>query len=297
MATLTIFAGTGLSLLPELLYPEKYKIVYQLHVLDQTSNRVPLPLSQTLVKTVQQELSKTYPDKPPNRIDPFYYHGIEKLPLAGSLNSSRGAILGLPFYFKYSDDSQLNDLIAVLKEGGFEFPTDHLATSFSRTMLLSDAAKRFAISRAIHQLSYDTFKCKLAAFSLGGVSGAFLWFMCQWSMDLKKSATWARAVSVISVLVAVANYVLIRGLIFNYIEKKADQKCANMGPDYVAGGYELYEKTITRNKVARLLNSELAGLYNYFGNETTLFTLKTRTVNRFDEFDAYCKTLSTALVE
>jgi len=288
MATVTLFTGTGLSLLPELLCPDKFKHVYELHVVDQASNRVPLPLPASLVDVVRKELIKTYPDKS-DKIESFYSCNHDSVPTAGSIRNKKGGILGLPFNFKYTSDSQIQELLDVLKAGEIEFSSDHLALNFARTMILSDAAKRFAISRAIHQLSYDVFKWKLAALTTGCFSGAFLWIMCQVTMDLAKSAVVARSVAVASVVVAFANFVLIRALIMNHIDRKADQKCADMGPDYVAGGHEYYDKIITRNKVARLLGCKL---FNEFGNETAVFTLKTRTVNRYDEFNSYCKSLS-----
>lgn len=309
MATATLFTGTGLSLLPELLYPEKYKEFYGFYVYDDTYNKVPFPPPPQLVVMVRQELSKILPDVSSDKVDPFIITGLDRqrkedgytlhnvlsyIPVWGSLKSNKGSVMGIPFFFQYSVDSELDELTHVMKEGGFEFPSDHLAMAFSRTMLLSDAAKRFAISRALRRLSYDSFKWKLASFSAGCVSGAVLWLLSNLSMDLAKSAAWARSVSVICVLVAIANYVLIRSLFFNHIERKSERKCADMGPDYVAGGYEFYEKTISRNKVARLLKGG-AYRYNPYGNEIKFWD--SGTVNRFNEFDAYCKTLTTMQVE
>ena len=85
-----------------------------------------------------------------------------------------------------------------------------------------------------------------------------------------------------------ANFLLIRGLMIYHVERNADRKCVEYGPDYIRGGKEFYEKSILTNKVLRRLKG-YEDEYNAYGNETTWFRLEMRTVNRLDHFEDCCR--------
>ena len=301
IATGTIFTGLGLSCLPEKLCPEKIKLWQEFHVVDLALQaRVPFPLTARLDEMVRQETRKCAPEKLNSvvAVDPFFSVSLGRVSGTGYLGNARGFVVGIPINFKYcSDDAenrsgQLQELVRVLKAAGMSFASDSLAESLATTLLLSEDAQRYAISRTLHELSYDMFKWKLTALSLGGASGALLWFATSVSINLMKSPAVARGVGVSCVTVALANFLLILGLVVNHVERNADRKCVEMGPSYVRGGAEFYQRAILTNKMLRRIDKNMLDRYTVHGNETAWFTFKMRTLDRIDHFEACRKTLT-----
>lgn len=301
LATATIFTGTGLSFLPEKFCPEKIKLLQEFHVVDsKLQTRVPFPLTARLEEMVRQETLKCAPDKPGAvaGADPFFSTSVGRVSGTGYLGNARGFAVGVPINFKYSSDdaetrdAQLHEMVRVLKAAGLAFPSESLAESLATTLLLSEDAQRYAISRTLHELSYDMFKWKLTALTLGATSGVLLWFAASASMDLKKSRAVASGVGVTCVTVALANFLIILGLMVYHVERNADRRCVEMGRNYIRGGDEFYQRAILMNKMLRRMDSNMEHRYTVYGNETAWFTFKMRTLNRWDHFEKCRKTLT-----
>jgi len=305
LATGSLFTGVGLSFLPEKLCPEIYQLIDGFYVAAEgdLQAKIPLPVPQHLQQLVGEEVQKCQSGIAhgdfAGKWTPYFTRSIFSPCGRGSIKT--GAVIGLPFNYKFHLDAEdvpveggtpstsARSLERLMTAFGFQFQSYAVADALTKTLLLSDDAKRYAVARALHELTYDSFQWKSAALCCGAASGAFLWQMASWSMDLKKSRAVSRGVGFISVGVALMNFVILRGLVINHAEKQADRKCVSMGQNYVKGGFEFYEKSVARNKMLHAMDVED---FNAYGNETTLYTMKMRTVNRYDHFKDCCREMT-----
>ena len=306
LAATAIFSGIGVSFLPERLHPALIKQWNGFYVFDeQLHAKVPAPVPPRLADLLREEARKIAPEKDyVMPMDPYIALNLTQvlefdLDLLvvtgyGCLSSGKGAAVGIPFPFVYADEEveieeQRRNLRRFL-ETGMKFPSEALADSFASALLLSENARRYAISRTLREISYDHFRWKSGALLCGAVSGAALWFIATVTNEaFARNTGAARSLGVFCLAIALIIFVSLRALTVDYVQRNADESCVKMGRDYIDGGREFYEKMILANKLMARIDENYRRKINVYGNETTWFTLNIRTVHRFDHFLECCR--------
>ncbi|KAH9370979.1 hypothetical protein HPB48_019094 [Haemaphysalis longicornis] len=215
-------------------------------------------------------------------LDPFF---------AGSTEASHGAILGLPVTFSYArkEDVQTRSLLLRgTREPAWE---TREGEALKKALVLSDRAQRFAIARDLYWASTYYVQIQTAALSFAVVNCYFMGRLINDRFRLLGRVPRSLRVGLYGVIVAInaTVYLCFKDATSQFWDRKADEKAAALGRDYVEGGIEFYEKALQRNRALReLLGDEGRKYYTSKGNLNELIrsthvplTHRLDTVRRF----------------
>lgn len=183
---------------------------------------------------------------------------------AGSTKLRKGAIIGLPYHFRYTREEDVETSLLKVKDGQEPFErTTPMGKAIIDSLVLSSAAKRFAIAREIH--SCNTNRHLLAGFgttftlSFGYVLGVFLnsRFQYQTRMPLMLRAATYTVCGTIGVVICL----MMNDAVHVYYDAKCDAAAARLGRDYAVGGVEYYEKQVERNKALHKILGDVGEKY------------------------------------
>jgi len=200
---------------------------------------------------------------------PFTIAGFE-IYHAGFTESSYGVIIGIPGHFVYKD-KRFVDILDIrvgydrTPLNPYEASTDELIES----MVLSDKAKKFGIAREIlmSQKYLPLYRSIESPIMISLT--AIMADMLRTRYEVFKRSFALGVSSYLGLgLLSFSTWFQFRDGLNTYFEKSVDQELAKLGPDYVEGGKEFYEKILIRNRAMRkILGVQGKKKFNTHGDE------------------------------
>lgn len=199
-----------------------------------------------------------------NLIKPFSAFGFD-LFHAGSLSTKYGAILGIPANFTNTAEQLKNDLR--IMEESIDW-TRQDAQNFLKSMTLSENAQKFAIAHEILriQTKEPLFNSFLLAAIIAGLWTLYNYITYMYS--LRRNVIMCRTLYSSFTVCGALSWFGIKDYRSYYLDSETDEALCNLGPEYVKGGQEFYEKLLIRNRALRsLLGEDGKRSYTAYGNE------------------------------
>ncbi|XP_029175700.1 transmembrane protein 177 [Nylanderia fulva] len=225
------------------------------------------PLGSKMHQTIQDVMNDLkLPDDVKSLIKPFNAFGFD-LFHAGSLYTKYGAILGIPVNFTNAAE-QLRENLQILEE-----PIDWTrqdAKSFLKSTTLSENAQKFAIANEI--LRIQTEEPLFSSFLLGVIIAGFwtLYNSITYKYSLHRNVIMCRTLYSSFTLCGILAWFGIKDYRTYNLDSEHDEALCKLGPEYVKGGQEFYEKLLSRNRALRsLLGNDGKRTYTAYGNEHT----------------------------
>lgn len=278
--------GALVGFLPHTYLLDRYKQVVQYY-----KDGEPMELDPLVQKRAYEVLQTV--DLPQRKKDMVHFFPVPLLDpfFAGSTEASHGAILGLPVTFSYArkEDVQTRSLLLRgTREPAWE---TREGEALKKALVLSDRAQRFAIARDLYWASTYYVQIQTAALSFAVVNCYFMGRLINDRFRLLGRVPRSLRVGLYGVIVAInaTVYLCFKDATSQFWDRKADEKAAALGRDYVEGGIEFYEKALQRNRALReLLGDEGRKYYTSKGNINELIrsthvplTHRLDTVRRF----------------
>ncbi|XP_076765629.1 transmembrane protein 177 [Xylocopa sonorina] len=207
-----------------------------------------VPIQENIQKRIVEVMDDLHlSEKERNAIKFFNVHDVDVYH-AGLTQTGYGAIVGIPVNFEYQDVQSITDQTISLQYVSIDWSTEP-AKQFRESLVLSENAQKFAIAWNILSVKYPD-----------------LYMMSTWAMNvlvvfaildmalLSPYITKNRRLKVISIWIVVL--VALHGstnLIDSDHIQTINEILAVLGPEYIQGGIEYYEKLSKRNKALRIL--------------------------------------------
>ncbi|KAG5326028.1 TM177 protein, partial [Acromyrmex heyeri] len=283
--TATAF-GYYAVLMPHTVFLKKYKYMvatYQVGKEVQLSSKI-----QQIIQKVMSDLKLS--DDVKAVIKPVSVFGFDLLH-AGTFNAKYGAILGIPINFTNTVEQLYKNL--QIKEEPVDW-TRQDAKAFLKAVTFSEDAQKFAIAREILRIQAEEpyFNSLWLALTIGTLWT--LYNVISYRYKLREGNAIVRRI-------LYATFTLF-GAIFWFgvkdyrsyqLDKENDEALCRLGTEYIKGGQEFYEKTLSRNRALRtLLGTDGKSTYTVYGNEENFLRLKHVPISyRKDFFDSHLRNL------
>ncbi|KAH0546999.1 transmembrane protein 177 isoform X1 [Cotesia glomerata] len=269
-AGFTTVALFGLQFVPHTVGLNKY---FDIVTMRRLGN--PIPLTSNLEKLWNQVLSDIkISDYHRELLRPFMVFGYDSWH-AGSLYSRFGALIGIPTNFVYEKVSSIDKDSIVVNDDPVDW-TRKDAKELLNALILSDEAKKYAVAREIMMVNNRFIYYEAAA-------NGILFFACyntasRWNETrglLEKPFSIRAFFYVCFAAFYWGIWAMQRDALTRHYEFAADKKLSELGPEYVRGGLEFYDKTLQRNTALRSLLGERGNkLYTAMGNDHSFFRQK-----------------------
>lgn len=256
--------GALAAFLPHTYLLDRYKKIVQYYKDGEPMELDPLVQKRAYEVLQSVDLAQRHKDAvhffPVPLLEPFF---------AGSTVASHGAIIGLPVTFSYArkEDVQTHSLrLRGTREPAWE---TREGEALKKSLVLSDRAQRFAIARDIYWASNHYVQIQTAALSFAVVNCYFMGRLVNDRFQLLGRTPRSLRLGLYGVIVALnaTVYLGFKDAMSQFWDRKADERAAALGRDYVEGGIEFYEKALQRNRALReLLGDEGRKYYTSKGN-------------------------------
>lgn len=256
--------GALVGFLPHTYFLDRYKQIVQYYKDGEPMELDPLVQKRAYEVLQSVDLSKRQKDTvhffPVPLLDPFF---------AGSTVASHGVIIGLPVTFSYvrKEDVQTRSLLLRgSREPAWE---TREGEALKKALVLSDRAQRFAIARDLYWASTHYIQIQTAALSFAVVNCYFMGRLVNDRFQLLGRVPRSLRLGLYGAIAALnaTVYLCFKDATSQFWDRKADEKAAALGRDYVEGGIEFYEKALQRNQALReLLGDEGRRYYTSKGN-------------------------------
>lgn len=230
------------------------------------------------------------PDDVRHAIKPFSVFGLDLLHF-GTLNAKYGALLGIPANFTNTIE-YLRENFAV-KDESIDW-TRQDARIFLKALMLSEDAQKFAIAREILRIQAEEPYFNSLGLALIIATMLTLYSIVSYIFGLRKrNAILRRTFYVVFISFGAILWLGVKDYRSCQLDKENDEALCRLGPDYIKGGQEFYEKTLLRNKVLRtLLGEEGKTIYTVYGNKEYFLRQKHIPIShRKDFFDSRLRDL------
>lgn len=271
LATAVLAAGTFIKALPQTIGLSKYKEFLQFY-----NGTEPQPLDNKTKELLEMCLYKI-------DMEPYLETGFEAFVAygqdvvhKGSLHIRTGAIVGVPFHFRYQEKSDIDKNRLTLKNVSIDWNSEE-GEKFADSLILSDNAKKFAIAREIyyvlgHHINID---CGLMILNFG--AGYCGYYALRELYQLKHRIRLFSRMTILGAfgMAAMGTYSFMSDVFQRRRDKNALMKTSQLGNDFVEGGIEFYTKLLQRNSALyHLLGKDGEKCYTLCGNERISFRMK-----------------------
>lgn len=176
--------------------------------------------------------------------------------LIGASYFTTGAKIGIPLTYAYSDVSQINATNIYISKDLVDW-TRPDAKKFLETLVMSEAARKFAIAREVVAADSLDFLRELCSYPMVFLANNMAYWSLYNRFNLARLATPLRFTIYGALAIVSSTFWLLQDNYFAYWkEKKIDKKLSALGPEYVKGGFEFYDKILQRNMTGRILMDE-----------------------------------------
>ncbi|XP_011633818.1 transmembrane protein 177 [Pogonomyrmex barbatus] len=285
----TTAIGYYTILLPHTILLKRYRYVVATY---RMGKEEPLGFKvQEKIQRVMDDLK--LPEDIRNTIKPFSVFGFD-LFHAGTLNAKYGAILGIPVNFTKTNEHIRENLQIREEYMDWTRPDAH---NFLNASMLSENAQKFAIAREILRILaeepyFDSFGLALTIATLWT-----LYNIVSYRFRLRERSAITRfTFYTVFVMSGALWWFGVKDYRSNRLDKENDEDLCNLGPEYIKGGQEFYEKLLIRNKALRsLLGTAGKRIFTAYGNEESFLRQKHIPItNRKDFFDSRLRSLEEA---
>lgn len=244
---------------------------------------------------VQQKIQKIMddlglPDNVRHAIKPFSVFGLDLFHL-GTLNAKYGALLGIPANFT-NTMQQLRENLEIKQE--LVDWTRQDAQIFLKALMLSEDAQKFAIAHEILRIQAEEPYFNSLVLALIIATLLTLYNIISYRLGLREgNAIVRRTLYVVFTLFGAILWFGVKDYRSCQLDRENDEALCRLGPEYIKGGQEFYEKTLIRNKALRsLLGKKGKSTYTVYGNEETFLRQKHIPIShRKDFFDSRLRDL------
>lgn len=202
------------------------------------------------------------------KIKLFNVHDVDVFH-AGSVFSKHGAVIGVPANFEYKDLSYITDKTISFENSMVDWDSS-AARKFRESLILSENAQKFAMA-----LKTLTVKKAGPIYHTGSLvldillAEAIHITICS-ALQLTEKQRSARFFCMgVCVIGAYILWLVTSTAINQVMESDINKELVRLGPEYVQGGIEYYEKLSSRNQALRIILGEKGTyLFTTTGNET-----------------------------
>ncbi|CAG2118017.1 unnamed protein product [Medioppia subpectinata] len=172
---------------------------------------------------------------------------------AGDLCTRCGAIVGLPHNFSYNtiDDVKVNE-ISILGVNAAELQADEeSAQDFQQlieSLVLSENAKKFAITRELHMTSNDRVLNGIFISVVSLFFGVGIGQQIILSRNIRRRYLLSVCIRLVSAAIGLTLFLVIREMLYYGWDKAADEAAIKQGYAYFEGAVEYYQKLIQRQE-------------------------------------------------
>lgn len=189
---------------------------------------------------------------------------------AGLGFSKYGAIIGIPINYTFVDKFSIDTSELRLGRDQESLNIYHpAADDLLNSLVFSENAKKFSIAREIlmSQKEIPLYRSIETPLVITGFS--VITEMARLTFQLpSKPAILTVFLYGISGLMGYSVWFQVRDIMYTYYEKSVDKELSKLGPDYVEGGKEFYEKQLKKNVALRsLLGEQGKNEFNRDGDE------------------------------
>ncbi|CAK9799412.1 Transmembrane protein 177 [Anthophora quadrimaculata] len=269
--SVVIVAATATQLLPHSLFINKYRKLRARYGFDDREIPIQKNIKQRC-KEVLDDVKLSESDR--QRIQFFNVHDIDVFH-AGSIRTKHGAIIGIPANFQYQNINNINDQTITIQNVLIDWDTN-AGKQFQHSLILSENAQKFALAqRVLIVKQFDVFYQSIAML-VDSCLGITAYEIIHAIFKLDKQRKINRFFYMIIIAFGTTFcWLLTKDAIQNYRELQVNEELAKLGPQYIQGGAEYYEKLSERNKALRiLLGNKGKQLFTHNGNESSLFRQK-----------------------
>ncbi|KAK0098246.1 hypothetical protein PV326_010145 [Microctonus aethiopoides] len=206
----------------------------------------------------------------------------------GSLRTKYGSIIGLPVNFTYHDIESIDKNQIIINNEPLNLSRDD-AKKFLESFLLSDDGKKYAIAHEI--LMTDNYNIVIQSVVSALLTGGVYVLSAHLNESLSMFDK-PRTIRVVMYLVIASFFwgvwAMQKDILTRRYESSVDEKISQLGPKYVKGAVEFYDKMLQRNIALRtLLGTQGEKAYTCKGNEQFIIRMKklpiTHRKNFFEE--------------
>ncbi|XP_031850026.1 transmembrane protein 177 [Nomia melanderi] len=240
--------------LPQTILLEKYKELKAKYRTNQTE----VPLHEKCKNLFEQVLDDMkLSDEDRKLIKPFQAFGYNIFSAGMLTRSSYGAIIGIPMTYVQGDVNAINKFHISFNGKPIDW-TKESAHNFLESLALSENAQKYAIAREVLKLKKNYLHKQVLMVVLNTLGLYYIYSRCYKNFDVFQRSRFFRVLlgSVI-IFVTVFTTFALNCDINVYLEKKHDEELSKLGPNYVKGAIEYYNKLFIRNMALKdLLNDE-----------------------------------------
>ncbi|XP_015436528.1 PREDICTED: transmembrane protein 177 [Dufourea novaeangliae] len=263
----TVGASCAIAL-PNTYFLEKYRQIRAKYRIDQTE----ITVSEKCQKRFQEVLDDLkLSEELKERIKLFHVYGNNVFS-AGTLHKHHGLVIGIPMNFEYENIDSIDKDMRFL-ENKFVDWNSKIAKDFLKSLIFSENAQKFSIAREILMTKQsDQRLCLLQLFMhITIVYGLYDMIVCRPSKLSPRKNLIRYVFGSIFFIVGIAVWIAIRDLSVYESEIKVDELLSKLGPKYIQGGNEFYNKLLNRNIALRsLLGDDGKKLFTVNGNDNYL---------------------------
>ncbi|OXU18508.1 hypothetical protein TSAR_000578 [Trichomalopsis sarcophagae] len=256
-------AASLIELLPHTFFLEKFKNIVRIYRLGE---EIPLQHEvEDLFKEVLDDLK--IKDTIRKKLTAFPIVGFN-LYHAGMADSQYGAIIGIPINYLYKDKFSIDT--SDIRMGRDREPINMYhpaAENLLESLVLSKNAQKFGIAREVLMAHKDLplFRSIQSPFMVASSILIADFFRVKYNIMRKSLVCMVYGTSA---LIGYAIWFQTRDILTTYTEKEVDKELSKLGPEYIQGGKEFYDKILKRNVATRiLLGTEGSRQFNRDGDE------------------------------
>ncbi|CAK9828301.1 Transmembrane protein 177 [Anthophora retusa] len=271
LKTIVITAATATQILPHTFFLDKYRKFRARYGLDDRE----VPIREDIkrrCKEVLDDVNLSESDR--QRIQFFSAHDIDVFH-AGTTLTKYGAIIGIPANFQYQDINDINEESITHQNVLIDWNTN-AGKQFQRSLILSENAQKFALAQRVLIVREPDVMYQYVSAMVDTCLGVTVYDVIYKVFKLDKQRKINRFFYMIIIAFGTTFcWLLTKDGIQNHRELKVNEELAKLGPQYIQGGAEYYEKLSERNKALRiLLGNTGKNLFTHNGNESSLFRQK-----------------------
>lgn len=187
----------------------------------------------------------------------------------GSTFSRYGGIVGIPVHFRYRTKDDVETDKIILNNKTIDW-TSEAGQQLLESLVLSENARQFAIARELFYLRSHHIQIRPLMIGMSMFTAYWMGAAANMTFNLSHRLpvvsrgivyTFFASIGATLYCLASDNYSWFR-------DRKADQKAAELGPGYAAGGLEFYSRLLLRNMALRkLMGPEGGKRYTAYGND------------------------------
>ncbi|KAL4222544.1 hypothetical protein ACF0H5_018583 [Mactra antiquata] len=229
------------------------------------------PFDENTQKIIDEASSKFVDELSARQLASIKYYWCNKpsIQVNGSVQSIAGSYtcIGIPTHFSYKSPAEVD--MSVIKDGFNINNIDPvLSEQLKHSLSLSENAKKFAITSAIHYSNSQHSKLKLdgVLLSLGGFGCGKL-IADRFPGTLERSPAKLLALFVVILVVWTAIHYSIYDIYHKNLQVKCDRLTAESSEELYEGGLEYLEKCLQRNQILLKLVPSLQVFFDQDGND------------------------------